>query len=168
MRNEVFEEILQCVELPLGELLSDGNTYRIAAREFNKINTKHQEELNLFEKFLALTCNQKTVVGGVLFYGSTDIQVMIFPEYRGNHYMSKIHKNGILESECYENQQVTVSKDTIESFNDFCMKHYLLSCADLKISNLAEIYKYFNMFKDCNRFGGFQHYSLEEFIKKFS
>ena len=70
--------------------------------------------------------------------------------------MSAIHKNGILKSECYLNQKVTISKNSIESFADFCMKHYLLSCAKLTVSNLAEIHKYFNIFKECEKFEGFQ------------
>lgn len=168
MKEEVFEEILQCIELPLGELLSDGCTYRITSKEFNKIATKHIDELRQFNKFLVLTNGQQVVVGGILFYGSENIQATIFPEYRGKHFMSNIHKNGILISECYPNQEVTLSKYSIKSFNDFCMKHYLLSCAGLKVSNLPEIHKYFNIFKPCEKFKGFQRNSLEEFEKRFS
>ena len=167
MKEEVFEEILRCVHLPLGELLCDNSTYRISADDFCNIKTKHIDELNNFDKFLVLSKEQE-VVGGVLFYGATDIQATIFPEYRGMHFMSEIHKNGILKSECYPNQKVNVSKYTLNSFGDFLMKHYLLSCADLKISNLAEIHKYFNMFKPCEKLYEFQKYSLEEFLEKFS
>lgn len=168
MKEEVFEKILQCVKLPLGELLSDGSTYRITSKEFNKIATKQIEELHNFDKFLVLTNGQQVVVGGILFYESEDIQAIIFPKYKGKHFMSAIHKNGILKSECYPNQKVTISKHTIESFDDFCMKHYLLSCAGLKISNLIDIHKYFNMFKKCEKFKGFQQDSLEEFVERFS
>lgn len=167
MKEEVFEEILHCVQLPLGELLFDNSTYRITADDFCNIKTKHIDELNNFDKFLVLS-NEQEVVGGVLFYGSVDIQATIFPQYRGKHFMSKIHKNGILKSECYPNQKVSVSKDTIDSFDDFQMKHYLLSCVDLKISNLAEIHRYFNMFKSCEKFRGFQECSIEGFLKKYS
>lgn len=168
MKDEVFEEILRCVKLPLGELLQDGSTYRITSKDFNKFDTKHIKELCDFDKFLVLTNGQLIVVGGILFYGSVDIQATIFLEYRGKHFMSSIHKNGILKSECYPNQKVTISKHTIESFDDFCMKHYLLSCAELKVSNLTEIHKYFNIFKECEKFEGFQQDNLEEFIERFS
>ena len=168
MKEEVFEEILRCFKLPLGELLGDGSTYRITSKEFNRIATNQIKELRDFDKFLGLTNGQQIVVGGILFYGSTDIQVAIFPEYRGKHFMSDVHKNGILKSECYPNQKVTISKNTIESFDDFCMKHYLLSCANLSVSNLTEIHKHFNMFKECNKFKGFQQDSLDEFLERFS
>lgn len=168
MKEEVFEEILRCVQLPLGELLCDNSTYRLTANDFCKIKTKHRKELSSFEKFLVITHNQEFVVGGILFYGAADIQATIFPEYRGMHFMSEIHKNGILKSQCYPNQKVNISKYTLDSFDDFLMKHYLLACAGLKISNLAEIHKYFNMFKPCEKLYEFQKYNLEEFLEKFS
>lgn len=168
MKEEVFEEILQCIELPLGELLQDGTTYRVTSKDFNKIFTQHIKELSEFDKFLVLTNGQQIVVGGILFYGSTDIQAIIFNKYRGKHFMSSIHKNGILKAECYPNQKVAISKHAIKSFDDFCMKYYLLSCAGLKVSNLAEIHKYFNMFKECGKYEGFQKDSLEEFAERFS
>ena len=52
MKEEVFEEILRCVQLPLGELLCDNSTYRLTANDFCKIKTKHRKELSSFEKFL--------------------------------------------------------------------------------------------------------------------
>lgn len=168
MKEEVFEEILHGVQLPSGVLLSDNSTYRITSNDFCNIKSKHRKELSNCEKILVITHNQEFVVGGILFYGAMDIQATIFPEYRGMHFMSEIHKNGILKSECYPNQKVTISKNTINSFDDFQMKHYLLSCASLKISNLSEIHRYFNMFKPCQRLNGFQEYSLEEFLEKFS
>lgn len=94
MREEVFEEILQSITLPIGELLQDGKTYRVTSNDFGKIESIHNEELGNFEKFLVVTHNQK-VAGGVLFYGSVDIQIIAFPEYRGKHIMSEIHKNGV-------------------------------------------------------------------------
>ena len=163
----MFDEILRSVKLPLGDLLQDGTTYRITSAEFRKIKTRYKSELKNFEKFLVLTYNQK-VVGGVLFYGDADIQVTIFKKYRGKHLMSKICKNGILKSECYPEQKVTVSKNEITSFDDFLMKHHLLQCAELKISNLSEIYKYFNVFEPCDKLNGFQQYSEEDFIRTFS
>lgn len=150
MKEEVFEEILHCIDLPLGTLLMDGTTYRVEHNDFKLINTSHIKELNNFDKFLVLTY-KNTVVGGILFYGSIDIQAIVFPEYQDMHFMSTIHKNSILKSECYPNQKVSVSKNTIKSFDDFLMKHYLLSCAGLSISNLSEIHKYFCMFKPCDK-----------------
>ena len=168
MKEEVFEEILRCIKLPLGKLLKDGSTYLITSKEFIKIGTKQIEELGNFDKFLVITNGQQIVVGGILFYGSVDIQAITFPEFRGKHFMSAIHKNGILKSECYPNKKVTISKHTIKSFDDFCMKHYMLSCAGLKVSNLIELHKYFNIFKECERFKGFQQDRLEQFVERFS
>lgn len=168
MREEVFAEILRDVSLPLGEVLNDGITYRVTTKDFSKINTRHLDELNNFEKFLVLTDDSKRVVGGVLFYGAIDIQEIIFPKYRGKHFMSAIHKNGVMKDECYPEQKVTIAIDTLKSFDDFLMKHYLISCAGLEITNLEEIHKYFNMFKECSKFRGFQTISKEEFVKRFS
>lgn len=168
MQNEVFEEILRCVKTPLGELLNDQSTYRVLSKDFSRIKTKHLEELYNFDKFLVVTDKGKTVVGGVLFYGSADIQEFIFPEYRGQHFMSVIHKNGVLKGECYPKQNVTIDKEALNSFDDFQMKHYLASCIDLRISNLREIYRYFEMFKLDDEYQGFHAFSEEEFIKVFS
>ena len=168
MRQEVFEEILRSVRLPLGKLLSDGTTYRIVSADFAKINTKHLDELQNYEKFLVLTDHRETVVGGVLFYGSADIQEIIFPEFRGKHFMSRIHKNGVLKSECYQDQKVALDIHAINSFDDFLIKHYLTSCIGLTASNLANIHKHFNMFKECDKYRGFQECSKEEFLQKYS
>ena len=165
MREEVFEEILRKIKLPLGELLYDGSTYRIVSDDFHKIRTRHKKELNFFDKFLILTYDQK-IVGGVLFYGAIDIQLIIFPEYRHKHIMSEICKNGILKSECYPNQKATISTKTIESFDDFLMKHYLLSNAGIEISNLPELYKHFSYFRYSDNYEEIEKYSEEllEFI----
>lgn len=65
MREEVFAEILQSIRIPLGEALSDGVTYRVTAKDFPKINTRHMSELRNFDKFLVLTYDSNIVVGGV-------------------------------------------------------------------------------------------------------
>ena len=168
MEKEAFEEILQCIELPLGKLLSDDRTYRITSKEFNKIPTNQIKKLCDYNKFLVLSNGQQVVVGGILFYGNANIQATIFPEYKGKHFMSAIHKNGILKAECYPDQKVFIDKHSIESYDDFCMKHYLLSCAELEISNLADIHDYFNMFKECEKLRGFQQDSLVDFVERFS
>ena len=168
MQAHVFNEILRCVNLPLGILLSDGQTYRVSSEDFNQLQTNYLGELVGIDKFLVLTNGQGIVVGGVLFYGSSDIQITIFEEYRGMHYMSSIHKNGILESECHPNQCITIAKYEIKSFDDFLMKHYLASLIGLKITNLAEIHRHMNMFKPCDKYRGFQELSKEDFIRKYS
>lgn len=146
MRDETFEKILRAIELPMGKLLLDGTTYRITHRNFKRINLpdKIAKELDFFDKFLVLTSDGKTVVGGVLFYGSVDIQVFIFPEYRGMHYMSKIHKNGIFKAECYPGQRVTLSISELHSIDDYKMKEYLLKCVGLHIGNKSEIREHYS------------------------
>jgi hypothetical protein len=96
------------------------------------------------------------------------MQAIVFPEHRGKHFMSEIHKNGVLKQEIYPEQRATVSKKEIKSFDDFCMKHYLLSCIGVKISNLPEIYDYYQNFKTCDRFRGLQEPSKDMFISTYS
>lgn len=168
VKNDVFEDILRRIKLPFGVLLTDRSTYRIIPADFTQIPACYTRELPWITKILILTDGQDTVVGGVLFYGDTDIQATVFPEYRGKHFMSAIHKNGILMSECYPNQRVNVDTNNIVSFDDFLMKHYLLSCAGLRITNLAEIHEYFNHFYPCDKLKGFQQYSKEDFMKMFA
>ena len=167
MQEQVFEEILRKINLPLGKLLNDGSTYLVTSDDFRRIRTRHKKELNFFEKFLIVTYNQK-VAGGVLFYGNVDIQLIIFPEYRKNHIMSEIFKNGILKAECYPNQKATISTKTIKSFNDFLMKHHLLSNAGIEISNLLDIYKHFSYFRYSDNYEEIEKYSEESFLRKFS
>lgn len=168
MQAHVFDELLRHVKIPLGALLCDGKTYRISSDGFKQLHPKYLSELVDVDKFLVLTNGHGIVVGGVLFYGSSDIQVTIFEEYRGMHYMGAIHKNGILKSECHPNQCITIAKYEIKSFDDFLMKHYLASLIGLKITNLAEIHRYMNMFKPCDKYRGFQELSKEDFIRKYS
>ena len=167
MREEVFEEILQKIKLPLGELLDDRSTYRVTSDDFCKIRTRHKKELDFFDKFLIVTDDQK-IAGGVLFYGDTDIQLIIFPEYSQKHIMSKICKNGILEAECYPNQKATISTKNIKSFDDFLMKHYLLSNAGIEISNLSKLYDHFKYFKYSDNYEEIEKYNSESFLREFS
>lgn len=167
MQEKVFEEILRKIKLPLGEMLFDNSTYRVVSNDFRRIRTRHKKELNGYDKFLVLTYNQK-IAGGVLFYGDVDIQLIVFPEYRKKHIMSEICKNGILKTECYPNQKATISTKTIESFDDFLMKHYLLSNAGVEISNLSKLFDYFDYFKYSDNYGEIEKYSKESFITKFS
>ena len=152
MTKDRFEKILRSIKMPIGKLLSDGTTYRITRRNFKNIDipSELKENLNNFDKFLVLTSDGKTVVGGVLFYGSFDIQVQMFPEYKGMHYMSKIHKNGILKSECYPRQRVTLEVSELDSINDYKMKEYLLKCARLRIANKDEIRAHYLLMLDFN------------------
>lgn len=168
MQAHVFDELLRHVNLPLGVLLFDGKTYRVSSDDFKQLQANYLSELVDIDKFLVLTNGQGIIVGGVLFYGSSDIQITIFEEYRGMHYMSAIHKNGILKSECYPNQCITIAKYEIRSFDDFLMKYYLASLIGLKITNLAEIHRYTNMFMPCEKYRGFQELSEEGFIRKYS
>jgi hypothetical protein len=164
MTDEMFVSILKSIKLPLGELLYDGTTYRVTYKYFNVFNAKQRQNLCDFEKFLVISDGNENVVGGVLFYGNCNLQAVVFPKYRGKHFMSKIHKNNILKSECYPNQVVTIEKDYIESFDDFNKKHYLLSCANLKVHNLQEVYDYMYRFS----FPGIEKYTKESFIAKYS
>lgn len=171
MQEETFENILRSIVLPMGELLNDERTYRVTSDDFEQINKQYRKELEHFEKFLVLTSDGETIVGGVLFYGSYDIQEIIFKEFRGQHFMSSIHKNGILADELYEDQRATIVTNAIESFDDFKMKHYLASCIGLRISNLEEIYKHLSFWGsyDTNiEFAEIRKYDEKSFIRQFS
>lgn len=91
MRNEDFLDFLRYIKLPRGILLVDGTTYCLEKQDFPP--RKFRQELDSFEKILVLSDGNLHVVGGVLFYGSVDIQVTTLPRYRNRGYMSAIHKN---------------------------------------------------------------------------
>ena len=80
MRNEDFLDFLRYIKLPRGILLGDGTTYKLEKQDFPP--RKFRRELEAFEKILVLSDGFDHVVGGVLFYGSYDIQVTILPRYR--------------------------------------------------------------------------------------
>ena len=164
MTENAFENLLRSIHLPFGELLSDGSTYRVTEEYFELLTDKQRKDLVTLEKFLIITDKGSEVVGGVLFYGNSDIQITIFPEYRNRHFMSSIHKNGILKSECYPNQRVTLVPDAIDSFDDFMKKHYLLSCVQLRAANIDEVFKHLSFWK----YPGIEKYTKESFIAEFS
>ena len=159
MRNEDFLDFLRYIKLPRGILLGDGTTYKLEKQDFPP--RKFRSELEAFEKILVLSDGRDHVVGGVLFYGSYDIQVTILPRYRNQGYMSAIHKNGILASECYPGQQVSIVTDELRSMDDFLRRNHMLRMAGLKAKNLTEVYKWLSFFHqvDC---------SEEEFIHRYS
>ena len=112
--------------------------------------------------------NEQCVVGGVLFYDSDDIHIFVLPEYRGKHFMSKIHNNGILKAELHPKQKVSLNINDIESFDDFLMKHYLISKIGLKISNLEKIHNSFSQLESSNDYCGFSNFYINDFLEKFS
>lgn len=159
MRNEDFLDFLRYIRLPRGTLLRDGTTYRLGRQDFPP--RKFREELDSFEKILVLSDGNYNVVGGVLFYGSVDIQVTILPRYRGQGYMSAIHKNGILAEECYPGQKVSIEPSELRSMEDFLKRDHMLRMIGLSAKNLPEVYKWLKMFRqvDC---------SEEDFVCRFS
>ena len=149
MTEETFTYILENIKLPVGKLLSDKRTYRVTRRDFPKLDERSQKALGNFDKFLVLSDGKKHVVGGILFYGRIDLQAWVFPQYRGQGYMSAIHKNGILRAELEEKQRVTISEDGIDSPKDFEMKCHLLSLIGLKANNEDAIREeYLPLFKN--------------------
>ena len=52
-------------------------------------------------------------------------------------------KNGILKAELHPKQKVSLNINDIESFNDFVMKHYLISKIGLKVSKVGKIQKFY-------------------------
>ncbi|MBQ6041175.1 MAG: hypothetical protein IJL32_10445 [Oscillospiraceae bacterium] len=164
MTESAFENLLRSIHLPFGELLPDGSTYRVTANDFIHLTDKQRNDLVTLDKFLIVTDKGTKIVGGVLFYGDYDIQITIFPEYRNRHFMSRIHKNGILKAECYPNQRVTLVPNAIDSFDDFKKKHYLLSCIQLRAANIEEVFKHLSFWK----YPGIEKYTKESFIAEFS
>lgn len=160
MTNETFIDILRYIRLPRGTLLNDGKTYRLGKSDFPP--RKFRKDLEAFEKLLVLSDGNGNVVGGVLFYGNVDIQVTTLPKYRGCGYMSAIHKNGILASECYPKQQVSIVCRELRTIDDFLLRNHMLTMAGLRANNLIEIYKRLNFY------GQVDDYDEESFVKEFS
>lgn len=159
MKNNTFTDILRYIKLPCGTLLSDGTTYRLERADFP--TQKFRKDLELFEKMLVLSDGKNNVVGGVLFYGNVDIQATTLPEYRNRGYMCAISKNGILQSECYDGQQVSIAPGELENMDDFLLRYHLLQIAGLKVKNLKEIFDELNFFRAVSM-------REDEFIKRYS
>ena len=159
MTNDKFIEILRYIRLPRGTLLYDGTTYRLCRQDFPP--RKFREDLRMFEKMLVLSDGNDHVVGGVLFYDNFDIQVTTLPKYRGRGYMSAIHKNGIMESECYPDQKVSIIVDELRSLDDFLVRDHMLRMAGLRANNLPKVYEWLKYFRQVEC-------SEEEFVRMYS
>lgn len=138
MTEDVFDKVLRDIELPIGQLLEDGKTYLIEGDVLRNI-PGHQKDLKAFDRCLVLSDGDGRVVGGVLFYGSYDLQAQMLPEYKGRGYMSAIHRNGILEKCLYPNQRVTICMEMSDSAEDALMKRHLLSLIGLTEANQDSI-----------------------------
>lgn len=159
MRNDDFMFFLKSLKPPCGVLLCDGTTYRLEKKDF--LHGKLRKELDAFEKILVLSDGNYHVVGGVLFYGDVDIQATVLPRFRGRGYMSAIHKNGIMKSECYPEQRVSIVPEELECMNDFLLRDHLLRLIGLRAKNLGEVYKHLSFF-------GWVDCSEEDFIRAYS
>ena len=115
----------------------------------------------MFEKMLVLSDGNNHAVGGVLFYDSFDIQVTTLPKYRGRGYMSAIHKNGIMKSECYPDQKVSIVVDELRSLDDFLVRDHMLRMAGLRANNLPKVYEWLKYFRQVEC-------SEEEFVRMYS
>ena len=138
MTAETFEKSIRNIKLPVGTLLEDGCTYLLEDEELH--NCPYLDpEFKKFERFLVLSDGSGTVVGGVLFYGYIDFQILTLSEYRGKGYMSAIHKNGILKRFLYPKQEVTIDTWHIESKEDLESKEYMLSLIGLQAKNKKDL-----------------------------
>ena len=162
MKEETFENILRYIRLPIGVQLYDRCTYRVEKQDFFKLH--HFNELDSFDKFLVLSDGNLHVVGGVLFYGATDLQVTVFKKYRGKGYMSAIHDNGILRSECYEGQRASVAVDNIRTMDDFLLRWYLLQKIGVPVKNLSDVYRHLVFWDKKN----ISNFTEESFVEAFS
>ncbi len=142
MTDDDFVYVLKHIQLPLGELLPDGRTYRVTVPDFAHLDNPSREVLMNFEKMLVLSDGEGKVVGGVLFYGRFDLQAQMLPPYRRKGYMSTIHHNGILQAELYPGQEVSISESGIASAADFYKKCHLLSLIGLKARNEDSLRRY--------------------------
>ncbi len=135
MTSATFEDILQNqIKLPMGELLEDGTTYFLGEKECSMF-----PDLREFERLLIISDGSDHVLGGILFYGSVDIQAYMLPQYRNQGYFSKIHKNGILKKYLYNHQRVSIFPDFISSKEDITKKRYLLGLIGLQESNKEQV-----------------------------
>lgn len=75
--------------------------------------------------------------------------------------MSAIHKNGILEAECYPRQRVSIEPSELRSMDDFLKRDHMLRMIGLRAKNLHEVYSWLYGFQkvDC---------SEEDFINTYS
>ena len=142
MTDDDFDYVLRHVQLPMGELLSDGRTYRVTEPDFVHLDDPSRDALMNFEKMLVLSDGNGHVAGGVLFYGRFDLQAQMLRPYKGKGYMSAIHHNGILKAELYPRQEVSISELGIASVADFNKKCYLLSLIGLKARNEDSLRKH--------------------------
>ncbi len=100
------------------------------------------------------------MVGGVLFLNNSDIQVAVLPEYRELGYMSRIHDNGIMASECYPGQKVSISEEFVATLDDFLLRKHLIDKLHIEVKNLERIYDKLHAFHEveCDK---------ESFLKKY-
>ena len=160
MRVETFDEYLNligknnCAFLKNHcKLLRDNKTYLIDEILWDDIlaDILHDTYPYNGHKCLVLTDGNDHVVGGVLFYGGYDIQIQVLDEYKGQGYMSAIHKNGILNDCLYKNQICTIEFSAIKSQEDLDMKLHLLSYLDVVIHNLDSLKDWFDISKVSTR-----------------
>lgn len=165
MTYEEVEKLLHTINPTEYELLEDGSTYRVSEQKTDLLTKRPKNALMWPTKMLILTDGKEHAVGIVVFWGNADILIQMLPKYRGKGYMSAIHKNGILKSECYDDQHVTVDKDYITSMDDLRKKCYLLRLAGLKPYNLEEIYNHMSWFTD---FPGMAGIDREHFFQELT
>lgn len=126
-------------------LLRDNSTYLLHEDVFDRVKPSFMKDYE-GHRILILT-DQDIVVGGILFYGNYDMQVEMFPEFQGCGFMSEVHQNGIINSNLYNHQRISIDIDMIKDQDDLDMKLYLLSYLDVKIRNIKDISKWFSTSK---------------------
>ena len=86
-----------------------------------------------------------TKVGGILRYGTVDVQFIIFDEFRNKHYLSNFLKTGIMQK-IWLNNEITICVDTIENYNDYKKKIYLVELTGYKFSNKEIVDEHVNKY----------------------
>lgn len=142
MTDRVYEKALRTIKLPVGILLEDGTSYLLEGDDIHQCKALPYKEFKDFDRFIVLSDGNGNVVGGLLFYGSYDIQAFVLEEYRGQGYLSSVCKNGVLTNLLYNEQQASITESFLESKEDLEMKEYLLSLIGITPKNKESLETY--------------------------
>lgn len=141
MSERYFSEIMSSVELLPENLLRDNLTYL----------AEHTEGCCI-HKYLILTNSSGKRVGGILNAGSDEIYMIIFPEFRGMHYMSNFFRTGIFHEVWPECKAASIVDVDVYSSGEFRARLHLLELAGLRVRNKGQVLKWIKAWEETEEY----------------
>lgn len=133
MSNETLIAMIKTAELKAENLQPDGTTYYAEVDSYDGCDPY---------QLLIITDGNGNRVGGFLYMMEDEAHIVAIPEYRGNGYMSRFARSGIVRKVFPECKKVSIMTDFENEPEEISKRIHLAKLIGFEITNREELLWY--------------------------